>query len=477
MNPNDNITGPNNKINPEICRRARLARDPRFDGEFFVAVKTTGIYCRPICPARPPAEKNVLYFNNTAQAAEGGFRPCLRCRPESAPHSPAWRGTSTTVQRALDLIQAGALNAESLESLANRLGVGERYLRKLFNQEVGVSPLAVAHNQRLLFAKKLLVETDLPMTDVAFSSGFGSVRRFNSALRESFGFTPGDLRSKRKPGNNGADITLQLHYRPPYDWAGVIGFFARHALQGTERVDTNSYQRNILVDGLPGRIRVCPIVGRDALQLTLRLPSAGHLMPIVARVRRMFDLDANPAVIQEALENDVVLAQLVKKTPGIRSPVQWSIYESGVRAIVGQQVSIQAARNVSGRLVAATSEANGAFPLPGAISRLDDSHFPMPTRRRDTLREFCRLSATLESPMGLDTFAELKGIGPWTTAMVAMRGYGDPDVFPMGDLVLIKAYEALKTKTDNGQTLKENIESWRPWRSYAANLLWRSVST
>lgn len=476
MNTTLNITDSDDKINTEICRRARLARDPRFDGEFFVAVKTTGIYCRPICPARPPAEKNVLYFKNTTQAAESGFRPCLRCRPESAPHSPAWRGTSTTVQRALDLIQEGALNCESLESLATRLGVGERYLRKLFKQEVGVSPLAVAHNQRLLFAKKLLVETDLPMADVAFSSGFGSIRRFNSALHDSFGFTPGELRSKRKPGDNGADIALQLHYRPPYDWDGVINFFARHALQGTEEVDASSYQRNILVDALPGRIRVCPIIGRNALQLTLRLPSPGHLMPIVARVRRMFDLEANPAVIHEALEKDLVLAQLAKMTPGIRSPVQWSVYESGVRAIVGQQVSIQAARNVSARLVAATSEANGAFPLPGAISRLDDSHFPMPTRRRDTLREFCRLSAEQETPMGLDSFAQLKGVGPWTTAMVAMRGYGDPDVFPPGDLGLIKAYESLKTKTDDALTLKESIESWRPWRSYAANLLWRSLS-
>ncbi len=476
MNSTYNITDSDDKINSEVCRRARLARDPRFDGEFFVAVKTTGIYCRPTCPARPPAEKNVLYFENTAQAAEGGFRPCLRCRPESAPHSPAWRGTSTTVHRALDLIQAGALNSESLQSLANRLGVGERYLRKLFKQEVGVSPLAVAHNQRLLFAKKLLMETDLPMTDVAFSSGFGSVRRFNSALRDSFGFTPGDLRAKRKPGDNCADITLQLHYRPPYDWEGVIDFFARHALQGMETVDENSYQRNILVDSLPGQIRVSPIAGRNALQLVVRLPSPGQLMPIVARVRRMFDLDANPAVIQDALANDLVLAQLAKKTPGVRSPVVWSIYESGVRAIVGQQVSIQAARNVSGRLVAATSEENSAFPLPGAISRLDDSHFPMPTRRRDTLREFCRLSEKSETPMDLDSFAQLKGIGPWTTAMVAMRGYGDTDVFPPGDLGLIKAYEALKTKTDDSQTLKENIESWRPWRSYAANLLWRSLS-
>jgi len=344
-------------INPIICRRARLARDPRFDGEFFVAVKTTEIYCRPICPARPPAEKNVLYYKHAAEAAEGGFRPCLRCRPESAPNSPAWRGTSTTVQRALDLIQTGALNSGSLQELADRLGVGERYLRKLFQREVGVSPLAIAHNQRLLFAKKLLLESDLPMTDVAFSAGFGSVRRFNSAVRNGLGFSPGELRAKRRRSNEScAEISLQLHYRPPYDWAGVINFFGRHALEGVEEVSLDSYQRNILVDGKPGHIHISPITGQNALQLTLRSAEHKQLMPVVTRVRRMFDLDANPAMVHEALSEDPVLAKLIGETPGIRSPIQWSIYETGVRAIVGQQVSIQAARNVCSRLVEATHQ-------------------------------------------------------------------------------------------------------------------------
>ncbi|MBE9538193.1 MAG: DNA-3-methyladenine glycosylase 2 family protein [Proteobacteria bacterium] len=466
-------------IDSEICRRARLARDPRFDGEFFVAVRTTGIYCRPICPARPPAEKNVQYFQNATQAAEGGFRPCLRCRPESAPNSPAWRGSSTTVQRALDLIRAGALNAGSLEALADRLGVGERYLRKLFQRELGVSPLAVAQNQRLLFAKKLLMETGMPMTEVAFASGFGSVRRFNSAVLASFGFTPGDLRRHSRADSSCADIELQLHYRPPYDWAGVINFFARHAIEGVEQVDADSYQRNILVDGKPGLIRVQPIAGRNALQLLLRLPAPGELMPIVARVRRMFDLDANPTVVREALQSDPVLGQLIDDIPGIRSPIQWSVYEATVRAIVGQQVSIQAARSVCARLVAACNEGSGAsvFPQPGAIAELDDSHFPMPGRRRDTLREFCRRSAALENPLDLETFSSLRGIGPWTTAMVAMRGHGDPDIFPTGDLVLVKAYEALSISLTSSPDLKHTIENWRPWRSYAANLLWRSLST
>jgi len=470
-------------IDPEICRRARLARDPRFDGEFFLAVKTTGIYCRPICPARPPAEKNVLYFRNAAQAAEGGFRPCLRCRPESAPHSPAWRGTSATVQRALDLIQGGALNFSSLEALADRLGVGERYLRKLFQREVGVSPLAVAQNQRLLFAKKLLLETDLPMTDLAFAAGFGSVRRFNSSVRENFGFTPSELRTRRKGAGSCTDITLQLHYRPPYDWPGVIDFFSRHAAEGVQQVDSDKYQGNILVDGKPGLMQVSPIAGRNALQLTLRLPSHSELMPIVAKVRRMFDLDANPGVIGESLAADPVLAQLIHGIPGIRSPIQWSIYETGVRAIVGQQVSIQAARSVCARLVKACNceKSVPVFPQAGIIAQLDDSHFPMPGRRRDTLREFCRQSAKQKSALDLESFAALRGIGPWTTAMVSMRGYGNPDVFPPGDLGLIKAYNSLSRTNSSGKLidtdLKQVTDRWRPWRSYAANLLWRSLST
>jgi len=443
-----------------------------------VAVRTTGIYCRPICPARPPAEKNVQYYKEAAQAAEEGFRPCLRCRPESAPHSPAWQGSSTTVQRALDLIRAGALNTGSLEDLANRLGVGERYLRKLFQREIGVSPLAVAQNQRLLFAKKLLMETGMPITEVAFAAGFGSVRRFNSAVRNSLGFTPGELRAKRKRDTSYTDITLQLHYRPPYDWAGVIGFFGRHALAGVEEVTAHSYRRNISVDGNVGRVTVCSIVNRDALELTLRLPAHKALMPIVSRVRRMFDLDANPSVIRDALAEDPVLARLINTTPGIRSPVQWSAYEAGVRAIVGQQVSILAARNVCARLVNATHHGDGdaVFPRPGEIAQLDDSNFPMPTRRRDTLREFSRLSESCEHSLDLESFAALKGIGPWTTAMVAMRGYGNPDIFPMGDLVLVKAYEALTSNTNKASVLKDTIDRWRPWRSYAANLLWRSVS-
>ncbi|HEY6131723.1 MAG TPA: Ada metal-binding domain-containing protein, partial [Halioglobus sp.] len=277
-------TFPDTGLDPEVCRRARLSRDARFDGAFYLAVRTTGIYCRPICPARAPAEKNVRYFPSAALAAQAGFRPCLRCRPESAPYSPAWNGTSTTVRRALQLLSQGALNAGSLADLASRLGIGERYLRKLFQRELGVSPQALALNQRLLFAKKLLAETSLPVTDVAFAAGFGSVRRFNSAVQKQFRMPPSALRIRRRTAN--ASVQLQLHDRPPYDWEGVVNFFARHAIAGVETVSPSGYRRNLMLAGAPGSVEVNPVAGQDALRLTLQLPDHSLLMPVVSNVRR-----------------------------------------------------------------------------------------------------------------------------------------------------------------------------------------------
>lgn len=455
---------------PETCRRARLSRDPRFDGEFFLGVRTTGIYCRPVCPARLPAEKNVQYFREASQAAEAGFRPCLRCRPESAPGSPAWLGSNTTLNRALAMINAGALNEGSLEALATRLGVGERYLRKLFQRELGVSPLAVAQNRRLLFARQLLVETGLSITEVAFAAGFGSVRRFNSAIRACYGAAPSTLRRRGVKGA-ASGMTLQLQYRPPYDWDGVIDFFARHAIDGVENVSPDAYHRQVDCDGAPGHISVRPVPGKAALTLALDLPRLDGIMPLVARVRRMFDLDANPAAIAGVLGRDAALAPLLARYPGVRSPVYASATEASIRAIVGQQVSIGAARTVCARLAAACGSGAG-FPTASAIAGLEDSHFAMPARRRDSLRRACQLLAPGEPRQLLDALGELPGIGPWTLAMVAMRGLGDPDVFPPKDLGLIRAWKALP---QGDAPLQQAAGNWRPFGAYAANLLWRSL--
>jgi AraC family transcriptional regulator, regulatory protein of adaptative response / DNA-3-methyladenine glycosylase II len=467
--------GPDHALDPELCRRARLSRDTRFDGVFYLGVRTTGIYCRPICPARTPAEKNVSYFNNAALAAQAGFRPCLRCRPESAPNSPAWKGTSTTVQRAVQLIGQGALNTGSVAALAQRLGIGERYLRKLFQRELGVSPQALALNQRLLFAKKLLAETELPVTQIAFAAGFGSLRRFNSAVQNQFRLSPSALRNRPAVNTHSTALELQLHYRPPYDWEGVVDFFSRHAVSGVETVTPESYQRNITLSGAAGSLRVSPLRGKNALQLELQLTDHRLLIPVVARVRRMFDLDANPAAIAEVLGQDRRLALLLKRFPGIRSTGHWSLYEASIRGIVGQQISTQAARGVIARLAAAVNSDAGIVTFPDAtgIATLHDEHFPMPGRRRDTLRTLCQLCAGHEEQLDLQMLASLKGVGPWTAAMVAMRGSGDPDTFPLKDLGLERAWARLPGPD---ATLHDQSIHWRPWRSYAANLLWRSLS-
>jgi AraC family transcriptional regulator, regulatory protein of adaptative response / DNA-3-methyladenine glycosylase II len=467
--------GRDNLPEPEVCRRARLSRDARFDGEFYFAVHTTGIYCRPICPARPPAEKNVSYFRSAMHAAQAGFRPCLRCRPESAPDSPAWSGTSTTVRRALQLIGQGALNSGSIGDLALRLGIGERYLRKLFEREVGVSPTALALNQRLLFAKKLLAETTLSITDIAFASGFGSLRRFNSAVQQQFGMPPRALRSQQKTKTSNACIALQLHYRPPYDWDGVVDFYRRHAISSVEAVTAESYQRNITLGQAAGSFTLRPLAGKNALRLELQLADHRLIMPAVSRIRRMFDLDANPAAIYQVLAQDRRLTPLLERFPGIRATGYWSLYEASIRAIVGQQVSTQAARRVLERLAVAAGQGSEpvVFPNAAAIAELGDEHFPMPGRRRDTLRTLCRHCRGREDELDIDALAALKGVGPWTIAMASLRGLGHPDTFPQKDLGLEKAWAQLPGADIS---LQDQAAQWRPWGSYAANLLWRSLS-
>jgi len=460
-------------LDPEACRRARLARDARFDGAFYLGVRTTGIYCRPICPARAPAEKNVRYFESAALAAQAGFRPCLRCRPESAPGSPAWNGTSTTVHRAIQLLEQGALNSGSTSALAARLGVGERYLRKLFQRDLGVSPAALALNQRLLFAKKLLAETDLPVTEVAFAAGFGSVRRFNSAVQDQFRLSPSALRKRLNPDPAKSGIRLQLHYRPPYDWEGVVNFFSRHAIPGIESVTPSGYRRNIALGGVRGSFEVSPATGTNALQLAVQLPDQRQLMALVARVRRMFDLDANPLAIEQVLGRDAELAPLLQRYTGIRSPVHWSLYEAAVRGIVGQQISLPAARTVLAGLAAAANGGHAAvFPTAAALAALGDAHFPMPARRREALRGLCRASAGADDELELATLAKQPGVGPWTTGMAAMRGLGHPDTFPLRDLGLERAWHHIAGAR---ATLRDRAFNWRPWRSYAANLLWRTL--
>ncbi|MEM9256454.1 MAG: AlkA N-terminal domain-containing protein [Pseudomonadota bacterium] len=461
-------------MDPATCREAHIARDARFDGVFYLAVKTTGIYCRPVCPARIPSEHNVRYYSNTAQAARDGYRPCLRCRPESAPGSPAWLGTQTTLNRALSLIQSGALNRESLPQLAERLGVGDRYLRKLFQQSLGVSPSAVALNQRLLFAKKLLAETCMPMSEVAFAAGFGSVRRFNSAVKSQFNLAPTALRRQSAIGTV-SELRLTLHYRPPYDWEGVLNYFSRHAIAGVESISDTGYRRTLSLGPDHEYLEVRPISDQHALQLSIQSSRPEWLMPIVANVRRMFDLDANPAVIARFFNQDPDMARLLARCPGIRSPGTWSLFESAFRTIVGQQVSTQAARTLLGSIIDAAGRSGefGGFASPAKLASLPDGCYRMPQRRRECLRALCRLASERGDLLCVEEISALPGVGPWSRAMIAMRGAGRPDVFPCTDLGLLNAWQRLQC---DGLLAKRSVR-WRPWGAYAANLLWRSLET
>ena len=329
-------------------------------------------------------------------------------------------------------------------------------------------------NQRLLFARKLLMETRLPVTQVAFAAGFGSVRRFNGAMRAQLQTSPSDLRRGNRSTAKTTAIELQLQYRPPFDWEMMADFFRRHAIEGVEQVGDGHYERNLLVDGNPGRFRVEPQRGRDALRLRVEIADNSQLMPLVARVRRMFDLDANPRAIAAALGRDPLLATAIAETPGLRCPGYGSLYEASVRGVVGQQVSTRAARAVLAGMAQATARDHPpVFPEAQSLAVLPDSCFRMPGRRRDTLRAVCALASSRSDRLDLETLATLRGVGPWTLAMVAMRGTGHPDILPIGDLGLDKAWAAL---AGEGVSLRDHADQWRPWRSYAANLLWRSLS-
>src|SRR3984885_12029948 len=341
----------------ETCYRALESRDTGFDGLIYVGVKSTGIYCRPVCPARTAKYENCTFYGSAAAAQEAGYRPCLRCRPETAPEFASWRGTSKTVSRALALIAEGALDGEgkSVDALAERLGLGERQLRRLFLQHLGASPVAVAQTRRVLFAKHLIHETQMPMTEVALAAGFGSVRRFNEIFRDLFHRPPRTLRRKNSAAAStgvGADVTLRLRYRPPYDWDSILNHLRVRAIPGVEVVENGRYLRTVEIGGSVGSVEVSHLPKRQSLSVTIRFPQVQSLPAIVTRVRRLFDLGADIQTIDEHLSRDPLLAPLVARRPGLRAPGGWDGFELAVRAILGQQITAVAARGLAGQLVA-----------------------------------------------------------------------------------------------------------------------------
>ena len=475
-----------------MCEQARLSRDSRFDGLFFTAVTSTGIYCRPVCPAPSPKPQNIRYYATAAAAEAAGFRPCLRCRPELSPGNDSWRHGDHVVARALKLIEQGELDTLSLEDLAQRVGVGSRQLRRLFVDKLGAPPIHVHTTRRLLFAKQLLTETAMPITEVAMASGFGSLRRFNTAFVQANRMSPRDLRRHPRAAP-GEALVLRMGYRPPYDFAAILTFLRGRALPGVEAVDECSYSRVFGSADAPGWLHVSAWPGNEpALQLRLYCPQPQQMLHVVGRLRRMFDLDADPQAIGDALRTDRLLKPMLRKHPGLRLPGGWDGFEIAVRAILGQQVSVAAARTLASRIVHHHGVAldvpgqpnlERLFPGPERLADADLTAIGLTRARADTVRGVARAMldgrVDFRGEQTLDEFVqrwvELPGIGEWTAHYMAMRALSHPDAFPAADLILRRAAahggDALSTKA-----LTERAQGWRPWRAYTVMHLWRAAN-
>jgi AraC family transcriptional regulator, regulatory protein of adaptative response / DNA-3-methyladenine glycosylase II len=477
----------------EVCYRALQSRDSRFDGLIFVGVTSTGIYCRPICPARTPKFENCNFFGSAAAAQDAGFRPCLRCRPETAPDLASWRGTSNTVSRALTLIAEGALDGEasSVEKLAERLGLGERQLRRLFLQHLGASPISVAQTRRVLFAKQLIHETQMRMTEVAMAAGFGSLRRFNETFRDLFHRPPSALRGKSTARNEEKDVVLQLRYRPPYDWDCMLDFLRARAIPAVELVEDDRYLRTVDVGDALGSIEVTYLPHRQSLGVRIRFPDVRSLPAIVSRVRRLFDLGADIETIDAHLSTDAVLAPLVTQRPGLRAPGGWDGFETAVRAVLGQQISVAAARGLAGKLVALHGRAvpksflihrdlSHVFPTSKRLASASSIGLAMPAARLMALKAVAQAAfadSNLFRPCGSieKTVARLRtirGIGEWTAQYIALRAVREMDAFPVTDIGLLRGATLMEGEKTTPANLLIRAESWRPWRAYAAQHLW-----
>jgi AraC family transcriptional regulator of adaptative response / DNA-3-methyladenine glycosylase II len=477
----------------EVCYRALQSRDSRFDGLMFVGVTSTGIYCRPICPARTAKFENCKFYGSAAAAQDAGFRPCLRCRPETAPDLASWRGTSNTVSRALALIAEGALDGQenNVEKLADRLGLGERQLRRLFLQHLGASPVSVAQTRRVLFAKQLIHETQMPMPEVAMAAGFGSLRRFNETFLNLFHRPPSTLRRKNSVRHEENGVALRLRYRPPYDWDCMIAFLKARAIPGVEVIDSGRYLRTVEVEGAMGSIEVTHLPGRQSIGVSIRFPDVRLLPAIVARVRRLFDLGADIETIDDHLSADPVLAPLVAQRPGLRAPGGWDGFEIAIRAVLGQQISVVAARRLAGQLVALYGrlvpksflvhpDLSHAFPTAKRLASVPSIGLAMPAARLRSLKALADAALTdpnLFRPFGtieetISRLRTIRGVGEWTAQYIALRAIREMDAFPATDIGLLRSVASMDKAKTTSANLLSRAESWRPWRAYAAQHLW-----
>lgn len=453
-------------LDPKICQKARLSRDARFDGKFYTAVKTTGIYCRTICPVYPPKEENVLYFTSAIECANAGFRPCLRCRPDSAPNSPAWKGVNATLDRAVRLINDGSLQEHSLEQLATRLGIGDRHLRQLFKKHLGISPKSYALYQQCLFAKQLLHQTKLPITQIALASGFGSVRRFNDCFKNQLKLTPSKMRKSREDQTN--ILTLKIYYRPPFDWSLMQSILAARAVSNLEWCDNKSYGRTFNWMGCTGSFTAIHDVDKNMFTVKIELSDVKFLKAIISNIRRILDTDVDLQAVEHDLQQ--CLPDDFSFKSGVRLPGIWDMFEAGIRAILGQQISIVAARNLLSTLVVALGEKhdeNYLFPTPESIAVSELDFLKIPGSRKQTLRNLAQHYLDHKTPDEPEQWLALKGIGPWTVDYAQLRGLSSPDIFLSGDLGIKKALSKLPCHFEPEQA--------SPWRSYLTFQLWSQL--
>jgi len=472
-------------LDADRCYRVAQSRDERFDGWFYIAVRTTGIYCRPSCPAMTPKRSNVDFYPSAAAAQQRGFRACKRCRPDAAPGSPEWDLRGDLVARAMRLIADGVIDREGVDGLSHRLGYSTRHLNRLLTDELGAGPLALARSQRAQTARVLIETTDMTMTDIAFAAGFGSVRQFNDTIRDVFAGAPSELRARTGSATavmTSGTVAVRLPVRGPFAGRQLFDFLGHRAVHGVEVWDGETFERALSLPHGHGTVAVR--LAHGYVSASFRLADWRDLAPAVGRVRRLLDLDADPVAIDEALAHDPALAPLVAGTPGLRSAGSVDPAETVVRAIVGQQVSVAGARTVTGRITASIGEPltidhpalTHVFPSMERLSVADSSDLPMPSARAATLRRLGRsiadgelvLDAGIDRTDAVERLLALKGIGPWTAQYVAMRGLGDPDVLLATDLGVKHALTALGLGV-------VDAERWRPWRTYAMHHLWNSL--
>ena len=472
------------QLDTDTLYKALSSRDARYDGRFYVGVTTTGIYCRPICPARPKKE-NVRFFRSKAEAEKAGFRPCLRCRPDLSPTSTQWQGTAAVVARAFGMINRGDADGDGLSALAGRLGMTDRHLRRLFQEHLGASPMEVAISRRLHLARQLLSQTRLSITDIALASGFNSLRRFNDAFATTYRRNPSDFRKEAELAAPAADtITLRIPYISRYDWDNLIRYFARHEVYGVDAIDDDCYLRHLRTAGGESFIRVAHLEKSGSLQVSLKLGDFSELRHTVDTIRGVFDIDHNPGQISVPPDCPEAMQAVLAGAAGVRVPGAFDPFETAVSVILGQLVSTQQGRLNLRKLVEKYGEKSRVpnhpklshfFPSPAVLASADLSALGFTKVRANAIRELAAaclagridLSRTCDLARTREALLQLKGIGPWTAEMIALRCLGDPDAFPASDLVINRALQRYGVLP----------EQFSPWKSYLALALWKAQAT